>query len=283
VSRLRIASFNLLSGRSIPDGTVDPGRLKASVAALAPDVLAVQEVDRGQPRSHHTDQPALIAAEMGAVASRFVPTVLGTPGRPGWTRALWPTAEEPGRPTYGVALLSRLPVAEWHVLRLDPAPGRFPLFIASSPPQFVWLHDEPRAVVAAVLEHPRITVAGGHLSFAPGKNVAQLREVRRWLSQFPGPRILMGDLNLPGALPRRITGWTPLVASPTFPSPAPRLQLDHVLADALPRGTAASGRAVRLPVSDHQAVTVDLTLPDSRPDSLPDSQADFRGDFRKAQ
>jgi endonuclease/exonuclease/phosphatase family metal-dependent hydrolase len=259
---LRLGSFNLLSGRSLSDGSIVRQRLVDAVTELDADILAVQEVDRLQPRSGGLDQAACIAETMGAVSSRFVATVEGTPGEPGWTAADWaPAVPRPELPGYGVALISRLPVVEWHVLPLRPARGRFPLVIPTSPPRFLWLPDEPRAAVAAVLEHPRMTIACTHLSFSPTANVRQLLSVRRWLSNLPSPRVLMGDLNLPGAAVRRITGWTPLVSAPTFPSPAPRIQLDHVLAAELPNGSRACGRVRRMPISDHRAVLVELDLP----------------------
>ena len=130
----------------------------------------------------------------------------------------------------------------------------------TSPPRVVWVPDEPRVALAAVLEEPRVTVAVTHLSFVPGVNVVQLRRLRRALAELPGPHVLLGDLNLPGALPARITGWQPLVTGPTFPAPAPRLQLDHVLGHDLPGDAAKDARILHLPLSDHRAVTVDLTL-----------------------
>lgn len=266
MSPLRLGSFNLLSGRSLADGSIHSDRLVQAVSELDVDVLAVQEVDRWQPRSGRIDQTALIAQTLDAVTSRFVPTVAGTPGESGWSSAgslPREQSEQNGdRPQFGVALISRLPVAEWHVLRLRPASGRFPLLIPGRPARVLWLNDEPRVVVAAVLERPRITIACTHLSFVPLVNARQLLTVRRWLAGLPGPRLLMGDLNLPGPIARRITGWTPLVSSPTFPAPDPLLQLDHVLAADLPTGTRADGRVhPRLPISDHRAVTVDLRLP----------------------
>jgi endonuclease/exonuclease/phosphatase family metal-dependent hydrolase len=160
-----------------------------------------------------------------------------------------------------VALISRLPVAEWHELRLSPARGKYPLPIPSRPPRLIWLNDEPRVAVAAVLTEPRITIACTHLSFVPTSTVRQLVTLRRWLKTLPGPQVLLGDLNLPPFAVRRITRWTPLVSSPTFPSPAPRLQLDHALAAGLPAGTRANGRVLQLPISDHRALLVDLDLP----------------------
>lgn len=253
---MRLASFNLLSGRSL-DGLVDPARLTASIAQLDVDVLAVQEIDRHQARSGGTDQPSLVSAALGAVAGRFVATVDGTPGEGGWA----PSRLLSEGPQYGIGLFSRLPVAEWHVLRLRPAPGRYPIPLPSRPPSVLWLPDEPRAAVAAVLDEPRITVVCTHLSFVPGVNVMQLRTVRDWVRQLPAPRVLLGDLNVPARLARRLTGFTPLVSAPTFPSPGPRMQLDHALASGLPAGSRAEGQVrEQLPVSDHRALDITIGL-----------------------
>lgn len=262
---LRLASFNACSGRSLDDGVADTGRLAAAVAGLEADVVALQEVDRFQPRSGGADQADVVATALGGAAFRYLGLVHGTPGEPGWLPA---PDDHPASghdiddgtadPTYGIALVTTRPVRSWHVLRLAPARGRYPIPVPSRPPRVLWIPDEPRAVVAAVLESPRITVAATHLSFAPGANVRQLRAVRRWLATLPGPHVLLGDLNLPGGLPGRITRWTPLVSGPTFPSPGPRVQLDHALAHGLPAGTTVRGRVERLAVSDHRAVVADV-------------------------
>jgi endonuclease/exonuclease/phosphatase family metal-dependent hydrolase len=117
-----------------------------------------------------------------------------------------------------------------------------------------------RAAVAAVLAEPRLTVACTHLSYIPGFNVWQLRRVIRWLSRLPAPRLLLGDLNMTLGMARRVSGWAALVTAPTFPSPAPKLQLDHVLAHHLPAGVRAAGGPRPAEISDHLPVVVDLTL-----------------------
>ena len=122
--------------------------------------------------------------------------------------------------------------------------------------------DEPRVALAAVLEGPRgpMTVVTAHLSFVPGWNIAQLRALTRWARTFPGPRLLTGDLNLPGALPGLVSRWRQLARVATYPSYRPRVQFDHVLADGIAQGAVQNRQALRLPVSDHCALVVDLTL-----------------------
>jgi endonuclease/exonuclease/phosphatase family metal-dependent hydrolase len=122
--------------------------------------------------------------------------------------------------------------------------------------------DEPRAAVTAVLDGPSgpLTVLTAHLSFVPGWNVAQLRAMRQWAAAFPAPRLLIGDFNLPGPLPRLATGWTQLARTATYPSWRPRVQFDHVLADGITASAVRDVQALRLPVSDHCALVIDLRL-----------------------
>lgn len=270
MTTLPLATFNALSGRSLRSPDADPLLLARSVAELGADIVALQEVDRGLDRSGGRDQARLVAEAMGpdVPAFRFVATVHGTPGLPGWVPAIRPgnqvldPAPAPEVPSYGIALVSRIPVERWLALGFGGTPGRYPLLVPGVRPQVMWLEDEPRAVLAAVLERPRITVACAHLTFVPVRNAYQLRRVVSWLRTLPGPRLLLGDLNLPGGLPVRLTGWTSLVSAPTYPSTAPRLQLDHMLADGLPPSARVrDGAAVRLPVSDHCAAVATLHLP----------------------
>ena len=78
---MRLATFNILHGRALSDGLVDLDRLAAAVRILDPDILALQEVDRDQPRSHLADLTAVAAEAMGAVTHRFAAALSGTPGR----------------------------------------------------------------------------------------------------------------------------------------------------------------------------------------------------------
>jgi endonuclease/exonuclease/phosphatase family metal-dependent hydrolase len=255
---MRMATFNILHGRSVHDGAVELGRLEESVRRLDADVLALQEVDLDQPRSSRADLTALAAQAMGAVTHRFVAAISGTPG------ATWMAAtgrEQPGTAAYGIALLSRYPVQSWQVLRLPRIPVTFPMYLRE-PNKVLMVHEEPRAAVVAQLDTPLgpMTVANTHLTFVPAWNRVQLRHLVRDLRGFPGPRVLMGDLNMTPPRSGRWAGLRTLGGEPTFPSEQPTRQLDHILTDD-PTLRADACRAPELPISDHRALVVDVSRP----------------------
>lgn len=255
---MRLATFNLLHGRSLSDGTVHADRIHAAVTDLDADILGLQEVDRAQPRSGLLDLTALAADALGATTHRFAAAVVGTPGQ---TWQPWHAGADSTHPQYGIALVSRYPVRRWQITPLPAAPVRSPVYVPGG--GLLLLRDEPRVLLAAVLDTPHgpLTAATTHLSFVPGWNVRQLRAAVRALRALPAPRILLGDLNMPAGPARAFTGWQPLARAATFPTTAPRTQLDHVLAD--PRNAAALGRVVQVhtpavTVSDHRPLVVRL-------------------------
>jgi endonuclease/exonuclease/phosphatase family metal-dependent hydrolase len=201
---------------------------------------------------------AIAAEALGAPVHRFAAAVVGTPGEV-WQP--WRSDDDNVHPLYGIALVSRFPVVRWQLTRLAAAPIRSPVYVPRIGVRL--LRDEPRVLLAAVLDTPGgpVTVATTHLSFVPGWNVRQLRAATRALRALPAPRVLLGDLNLPAAAVRAVSGWQPLARTATYPSAAPKAQLDHVLAD--PRGRDALGAvlAVSTPpaaVSDHRPLVVHL-------------------------
>ncbi|MER6592149.1 endonuclease/exonuclease/phosphatase family protein [Micromonospora purpureochromogenes] len=258
---MRLATFNLLHGRSLTDGLVDPDRLTAAVQTLDADILALQEVDRDQSRSGNLDLTAIAARALDAPEHRFAAAVVGTPGEQ--FRPLRHDDDGHGEPCYGVGLVSRHPVRSWQVTRLRPAPVRSPIYVPGPRGGLILLRDEPRVVLAAILDTPHgpLTVAATHLSFVPGWNAHQLRRVVRALRTLPAPRILLGDLNLPAGAARLLSGWRPLGRRPTYPAAAPRVQLDHILADRHGLDRLPPVTAVGTPlstISDHRPLVVDL-------------------------
>ena len=259
---MRLASFNVLHGRSLVDGAVSTPRLAAACASLDADVLGLQEIDRGQARSGHADQTAAVAEAMGATAWRFAPALVGEPGAD-WRPAV--DADEDaatGGAGYGVGLVSRLAVRSWHTVRLRAARVRAPVAVPGGGGRrggVILLPDEPRVALVAVVDADfgPLAVATTHLSFVPGWNVAQLRRVARAVAALAPAAVLRGDLNLPPPVPRLATGWAELARVRTFPAAEPSLQIDHALGYGyLPPVAAVEARL--LDQSDHRALVLDL-------------------------
>jgi endonuclease/exonuclease/phosphatase family metal-dependent hydrolase len=245
---LTVATWNIFGGRVWDGSRVDLDLTLATLRRLGADLVAVQEVDRSQPRSHGVDQARVLGEALG-MDWRYAPALLGTPGSPEGWRAPGAGDGDPGGTAYGIALLSRLPLTVAETVLL---PWRD--------------RDEPRVAVIAKLADGgrRLTIAGTHLSSVLGPNLVQLRALQRHLEERGGPRLLLGDLNLWWPLVRLMSrpGWRPLARGPTFRnrppgSPAWMVQLDHVLASG---GTLIPRRAriVSGPASDHRAVVVEL-------------------------
>lgn len=262
---MRVASFNIRSGLG-DDGCADPDRLAGELSGLDADVLALQEVDRAQERSGRVDQAALAAGAAGVEGPRhlrFEPALWGTPG----TASATGVPGAVGDPTYGVALVSRLPVRAWRRIELPHTPLALPVplegFRLGRRTPVSWLADEPRVAIAAVLEPPArlATVVTTHLSFVPGVNAVQLRRVAAAVRGLPRPLLLLGDLNLPAGVAWILRGardpWCALDSPATFPSHDPRMRLDRALLSGTPGGRVTT-RAVRAGVSDHRALVVEL-------------------------
>jgi endonuclease/exonuclease/phosphatase family metal-dependent hydrolase len=251
---VRLATFNVLHGRVPADGRVDLGRFAAAVRTLDADVLALQEVDRGQVRSGSADLTAVAAEAGGYASARFVPALQGEPGA--WRPATGDVAD--GSAAYGVALLSRLPVLAERTVRLPALRVPVPVVFAASPRVRV-VRDEPRVAAVARLAtgDGELTVVSTHLSFLAGWNLVQLRRLVRALD---GEQRLVvgGDLNLTPGVVARTSPLRPLATGATFPAHAPVRQIDHLIGRGVVAATGA--RVWDLPVSDHRALSVELGL-----------------------
>lgn len=264
--RLRVVTWNIWGGLTREGDRVDLGLVLATLQSLDADLVALQEVDRCQPRSGGVHQARWLGEALG-LHWAYAPALLGrlgsgavraAPGGPAETDACRPEgAEESG---YGNALLSRVPLAHAQVLPLRPPVLRKPV-----------LHGpEERVALVATLPAPPgggpdLTVAATHLAVEPGLNLRQLRWLQRELRAWPAPRLLLGDLNVwrriahAGSLP----GWHPLLYGGTFRNQPhdklwPTVQIDNVLGYRL--GRPQRTRIVASNASDHRAAMVELTF-----------------------
>ena len=128
------AATGSLAGADISDPATARAVMRATaeqIAELAPDVVALQEVDLGQARSGRLHQAAFLAEELGMPTCRFAASyagpVVGLRRRPLRSALSSPTddvlgllraAVGAGPIGYGNALISRFPVVGWHIKRL---------------------------------------------------------------------------------------------------------------------------------------------------------------------
>ena len=286
----RVLSLNLQHGRPGAGAVHDPatarlagadladsGAAREVLAALAdqlsqiaPDVIALQEVDRGQARSGRLDQAAELARLLGwrhhRFAAAYAGPVAGLRRRPRRCALDSPGDDVLGHlrrglglplAGFGNALLSRLPVRSWHVRRL----GRGPAQVcrrdgapAWDPRSYRVLTSTARVMLAATLDTGTaptpvgagapvpgapavpLAVASTHLATRSDVAAAQLADAWAVLSTLPGAHLLAGDLNLRAEALSRLGVARALGEGPTFPAAGPRHRIDHLLTDPWPLG-----------------------------------------------
>ena len=237
----------------------------STIREFAPDVIGIQEVDQNQARSSYVNQTELVATEIGASFWAFSPTLMGTPGE-SW-RELHaheeqiyihhsPSDNVPA--SYGIGLISTLPVRHWHYLPLKKSPLGFPIAVPEKKrPRLMYVADEPRVALAAELENGW-TIATTHLSFVPIYNALQIRRVLAWLKSLPGKKILTGDMNMPWGLAQKVSRWQSFNNQPTYPSWKPSLQFDYILSNDLKNRSVTSHIHGFTGVSDHRAISIEF-------------------------
>lgn len=267
---MRITSWNLLHGMAIPpttlateDGSVAPS-LRKAVEKIGSDIYGFQEVDHFLPRTNNADQILEIAQSVGAKDWAFAPNIIGTPGEKwrklisGDDEVVAHSSNEVG--SYGIGIVSKVPVVQWKRLNLGNSPIGMPLLIPRSGEgmskdsgaeekiggmQAIYVRDEPRCALAAVLENG-FTIINTHLSFVPGVNISQLIRMKRWALEIADETkttpIIMGDLNLPKNLPVAMSSWKSLASMNTYPSWKPSIQFDYFLA---PKFSMEKGGAIK--------------------------------------
>lgn len=168
---LRVASYNIKSGQHVRNGL---DAIAATLRELDPDVVSIQEVDRGTERSNGTDQTAELAERLGFEHHTFA------------AATAWPGGGE-----YGIALISRHPLADVVAT---------PIWV----PTDASVHEsfrEPRMLVSATVRFADVTIRifGTHLGLEPKQRSVQIREIAAAFDQarvFAHP-IVLGDLNCP--------------------------------------------------------------------------------------
>jgi endonuclease/exonuclease/phosphatase family metal-dependent hydrolase len=165
---LRVLCYNIHHGEGT-DGKLDLERTGRVIKHWNPDLVAVQEVDRGTSRTGRTDQAALLAGQLG-MAYAFGKTIDYRGG------------------DYGILILSKFPLLR-HEMLLLPPPGQ----------------REQRGLLVAHIGLPggkTIRLACTHLSVTSTEERAvQTAEINKLLSDGGAPVLLAGDFNARPASP----------------------------------------------------------------------------------
>ena len=281
---MRITSWNLLHGQGATNFRAIANALEVGRSDF---VIGVQEVDAFQDRSDQVFQVAELASELGATYFGFVRCVIGTPGFK-WRKVRKNEAvlitnsdvmnsgrKSDNPPSYGIGLITNVPVKKWEILALGKSAIGLPLVFpdasagesaagdskARPKVRFIYVKDEPRYAVAAQLENG-YTVVNVHLSFVPLVNLYQLWRVKRWLAKMPGKHFLIGDLNLPFNIPVKLSKWKSLVSMASYPTWQPKIQFDYILSDNFGRDESNKDLVkpihLRSEISDHLPVTIEI-------------------------
>jgi endonuclease/exonuclease/phosphatase family metal-dependent hydrolase len=227
---ITLASLNLHGGmtsRGVPFDVAEAcHRLKA-------DVITLQEAWRPKAQP---DVVTDVAAALGA-GVRHRGLARNT------NRARLGIGTDEGAGTWGLAILTMLPVIGYHEIELGRAPG----------------DRIGRAAQVLTLATPgggALRVVNTHLTHRYSSPVQLALLVRR-LAGSPVPTVIAGDLNMPRPATVVALGYRPVVRGRTFPAGWPLIQLDHML---LRGRVTATGAEVAEPLgSDHLPIRAQLS------------------------
>lgn len=231
-STLRVLTYNTHHCEGT-DGVLDLARVARVISEADPDLVALQEIDDGASRTDGVDQAAMLGSLTG-MHHAFVPFMDFQGGR------------------YGLAVLSKHPMASVHVIDLPPG------------------KHEPRAALAievAPKGKPSLTLVCLHLDWLDD-DAERFAQAEALIAAIDGEEsvILAGDFNdTPGS--RTIRAFEDagfVLAQPkegdglTFPSDGPTRRIDFVVHRP---GFGLVGRAEVLNevvASDHRPVLAEL-------------------------
>ena len=247
----RILTYNVHRCLGV-DNILDVDRIAAVIAAQAPDIVALQEVDVGRARTGGVDQAHQLAQRLG-MAFHF-------------NAALRIEQER-----YGDAILTALPE---RLVKAGPLPGH---------PRFHRLEARGALWVAVMIDRVELQVINTHLGLVPAEQWRQAEALAggAWLAAIAPsqPALLVGDFNAGRrsrayrTIAARLTEarqtrarhrGRPAQAAPTFPSSLPMLAIDHVFAspgliiDAVATPLDPLSRVA----SDHLPLVVDFHFAD---------------------
>ncbi len=234
--RIRVLSYNIHHGEGV-DHRLDLQRIAQVILSVAPDVVALQEVDWKTARTNRVDQPAELArlTKMKVVFEKNIEFEGGE---------------------YGNAVLSKLPIMKHDNVHLPSFGGgeqRGVLIVELKADE----SDEPVLLLATHLDHRS----------DERERVASAQKINQLIGDRGDvPAILAGDLNATPASPVLNTfanKWrrSAQTEQPTIPVAQPTRQIDYVLVRPADRWRVVEVRVLDEAIaSDHRAILAVLEL-----------------------
>lgn len=245
---MRILTYNVHSCIGT-DGRCEPARIVDVIAACAPDVVCLQELDVGRSKTGGIDQAHLIGRGLGMELH--------------FNAAVRVMEEQ-----FGDAILTSLPS---RLVRAGPLPG------LSGMPLGRWGETRGALWAAIDLGGATVQVVNTHLGLRPREQMVQMPALAGpdWLGHpdCRDPALLVGDFNaFPGTRAYRYLAsflddaqCAPAVVQPraTFPGRAPIIRIDHVFSRGPVEIVSAHVVRTRLSrvASDHLPLLVELRVP----------------------
>ena len=224
---LRIMSYNIRNGRGM-DEVTDLGRIADAICKVAPDVVAVQEVDSVTVRSGGIDVLRTLG-ERTLMFPTYAPAIDFDGGK------------------YGVGMLSKEKPVSYRYIAL---PGR----------------EEERVLLW--VEFERYIFCCTHLSLTPEDRILSLPSLRREAASAHNPLFIAGDWNATAHSPfiTEISKDFQLLSNPkqaTFPASTPDSCLDYI-AGYVKNGQPFTRLSAWVPeeavASDHRPVVTEVRL-----------------------
>jgi endonuclease/exonuclease/phosphatase family metal-dependent hydrolase len=236
-ARLRVVTFNIRHAAPKDSYRGLPDQLAAACASLNADVLALQEVDVGVPRSGRANL-AEVAADACGMAYYFAKT-----------------RKHAYQGQYGNALLVRGSIADAEVVKLS---GDHRHTVPVGPWALKPFREPRNAIIATITVDGNVISAGtGHFAAYPSARRQQLTTAAERLVERPVPRLLLGDFNIPWPQAAEWLAPYGLTLAEAELSSGQRHGIDHV---ALAGLTATYAETRWLPISDHPAKIVEVEL-----------------------
>jgi endonuclease/exonuclease/phosphatase family metal-dependent hydrolase len=230
---ITLASLNLHGGMTARG---EPFDVAGACHRLKADVITLQEAWRPDAQP---DLVTTVAAELGAQV-RHRGLARNT------NRALLGVGTDTGSGTWGLAVLSQLPVTGYQEIELGRAPG----------------DRISRAAQVVTLSTPggaALRVVNTHLTHRFTSPVQLMLLTRRLAGGPEVATIIVGDLNMPRPGTLAAPRYRATVRGRTYPAGRPWIQLDHLLVCGPVR---VSGAEVADPVgSDHLPIRAELSVP----------------------